>query len=292
MAGKNRNAALGRGLEALFGEIETPLTGNTSDSKAGIKEIDIDYIKPNSEQPRKTFNKKALDELAESIKENGLIQPIIVHKTEGVYEIVAGERRWRACRIAGLKKVPCIIRELTQQELMLFAIIENMQRENLNPIEEAEGLYNMMTSYGLTQNEISKSVGKSRPYIANSLRLLKLSPDVRKMIREGQLSGGHGKAILCIEDEKEQVSLANRIIKEGLSVRATEAITETNKKSGYKKSRRANKNADILAIEQELKEKLGTKVNLNLGAKKGKIEIEYFSRDELERLIELLRNAI
>ena len=201
MAGKNKNTGLGKGLEALFGEIEGSVGVGDGKTDNSSLEIDINEIKPNAGQPRKTFDKDALRELADSIRENGLIQPIIVRKSGSVYEIVAGERRWRACRLAGLEKIPCIVRELTDKELMLFAIIENMQRENLNPIEEAEGLASMMNSYGLTQLQISKSVGKSRPYIANSLRLLKLSSEVRALMQEGSLSGGHGKALLKISSK-------------------------------------------------------------------------------------------
>ena len=290
MAGKNKNTGLGKGLEALFGEIEGSVGVGDGKTDNSSLEIDINEIKPNAGQPRKTFDKDALRELADSIRENGLIQPIIVRKSGSVYEIVAGERRWRACRLAGLEKIPCIVRELTDKELMLFAIIENMQRENLNPIEEAEGLASMMNSYGLTQLQISKSVGKSRPYIANSLRLLTLSSEVRALMQEGSLSGGHGKALLKISNEDKQLALAKRIVKDGLSVRAVEDITSEKDKPAKKQGRPANKNSDILAVEDELKEKLGTKVTLNLGAKKGKIEIKYYSRDELERLIELLKS--
>lgn len=286
MAGKSKSTGLGRGLEALFGEIESPI--NSVDSNVGSVEVDIHEIKPNKAQPRKTFDRTSLEELAESIKENGLIQPIVVRKSGDIYEIVAGERRWRACKLAGISKVPCVVRDLTDKELALFAIIENMQREDLNPIEEAEGLDNMMQSYGMTQEQVSKSVGKSRPYISNSLRLLKLSNEVRKLIQEGQLSGGHGKILLRVEDEDKQLQLAKKIISEGLSVRTVENLTSGEVKEKRRKGRNANKNSDVLAVENDLKERLGTKVNLNMGVKKGKIEIEYYSRDELERLIEIL----
>ena len=286
MAGKSKSTGLGRGLEALFGEIESPI--NSVDSNVGSVEVDIHEIKPNKAQPRKTFDRTSLEELAESIKENGLIQPIVVRKSGDIYEIVAGERRWRACKLAGISKVPCVVRDLTDKELALFAIIENMQREDLNPIEEAEGLDNMMQSYGMTQEQVSESVGKSRPYISNSLRLLKLSNEVRKLIQEGQLSGGHGKILLRVEDEDKQLQLAKKIISEGLSVRTVENLTSGEVKEKRRKGRNANKNSDVLAVENDLKERLGTKVNLNMGVKKGKIEIEYYSRDELERLIEIL----
>ena len=295
MAGKKKNTGLGKGLDALFGEMgmgaESAEDNNTipTAAAAGAEEISIDDIKPNVNQPRKAFDQEALDELAESIKQHGLIQPIIVRDTGSGYEIVAGERRWRASREAGLKTVPCLVRDLTDEETMLFAIIENMQRRDLDPIEEAEGLNNMIRTYGLTQEQVSRSVSKSRPYITNSLRLLKLPEDVRQMMSEGKISSGHGKAILSLKTEKEQIALAEKIAKEDLSVRAAEAIASGKKAPAKKKGRAAKKNEDVLQIESELKEKLGTKVNLVLGAKRGKIEIEYYGREELERLIDLLR---
>ena len=295
MAGKKKNTGLGKGLEALFGEVngDTIASQKKSTAKTGKKEgttqIAIDDIKPNAGQPRKVFSEEALSDLAESIKEHGVIQPIIVRPSGNSYEIVAGERRWRASRMAGLKKVPCLIRELSDEELMLLAIVENMQREDLNPIEEAEGLEHMIKKYGMTQEQVSKSVGKSRPYIANSLRLLKLPKEVRQMMSDGKISGGHGKALLAVKGEKERVRIAKLIEKNGLSVREVEKMSEASGKAPAKKGRPAERNADVLQVEAELKEHLGTKVNLKLGAKKGKIEIEYYSRDELERLIDLLR---
>lgn len=295
MAAKKKNTGLGKGLEALFGEVngdtissqKKPAAKNVK--KEGTTQIAIDDIKPNAGQPRKTFSEESLAELAESIKEHGVIQPIIVRQSGSSYEIVAGERRWRASRLAGLKKVPCLVRDLTDEELMLLAIVENMQREDLNPIEEAEGLDRMIKKYGMTQEQVSKSVGKSRPYISNSLRLLKLPKEVRQMMSEGIISGGHGKALLSIKGEKEKVRIAKLIEKNGLSVRDVEKMSAASSKPPVKKGRPAERNADVLQVEAELKEHLGTKVNLKLGAKKGKIEIEYYSRDELERLIDLLR---
>ena len=293
MAGKKKNTGLGKGLDALFGELGmAPAEDTAADAAviAGAEEISIDDIKPNAAQPRKVFDEEALDELAESIEQHGLIQPIIVRKAGEGYEIVAGERRWRASRRAGLKTVPCLVRDLTDEETMLFAIIENMQRRDLDPIEEAEGLNNMIKTYGLTQEQVSKSVSKSRPYITNSLRLLKLPEEIRAMMSEGKLTSGHGKAILSLKTKKEQIALAEKIAKEELSVRAAEALAAGGKgKTARTKGRAPGKNAEVMQIENELKEKLGTKVNLVLGAKKGKIEIEYYGRDELERLIDYLR---
>ena len=294
MAGKKKNTGLGKGLEALFGEINSNSLATQEDSKskdATDKEttlIHIDDIKPNANQPRKVFDKDALADLSDSIKQHGVIQPIIVRPHNGAYEIVAGERRWRASRLAGLKDVPCLVRELTDEELMLFAIIENMQREDLNAVEEAEGLDRMISTFGMTQEQVSKSVGKSRPYITNSLRLLKLPEQVKKMISEGKISAGHGRALLAIKTDKEIIAVAKEIEKKGLSVRDVEKLSEGTAKK-RKKGRPAEKNTDVRQVEEDLKAHLGTKVNLKLGPKKGKIEIEYYSRDELERLIELLK---
>ena len=298
MAGKKKNTGLGKGLDALFGEMnaetlkQSKRGGSAKIDQPGTTDISIDDIKPNANQPRKVFDEEGLTDLAESIKEHGIIQPIIVRPSNGIYEIVAGERRWRASRLAGLKEVPCLVRELSDEELMLLAIVENMQREDLNPIEEAEGLDHMMSVYGLTQEQVSKSVGKSRPYIANSLRLLKLPEEVRNMMSDGKLSGGHGRALLSFKSDKDRIRVAKQIEKEGLSVRDVEKLSgQENKKGKGRKGRPAERNADVLQVEAELKEHLGTKVNLRLGVKRGKIEIEYYSRDELERLIDLLRSV-
>ena len=277
-----KKKGLGRGLEALFEEISVEIPeeketvkedkkADKTDAAGGVLYVDINDIKPNVHQPRKTFDEDKLEELASSIKEHGIIQPVVLRSTDGGYEIVAGERRWRAARKAGIKKIPCVIRELTDEQNMLVAIIENMQREDLNPIEEAEGLSRMIEVYGLTQEQVSKGVGKSRPYITNSLRLLKLSDDVREMTREGKLTAGHARALAGIKDIEKQKKLAGEPAK---------------KKSKVK----PEKNADVMRLEAELKDTLGTKVTLSSTGRKGKIEIEYYSRDELERLIELLKS--
>lgn len=320
MAAPKKARGLGKGLDALFGDVEVSLERKPEpeikkaegDKKAasaskkenkekpeeakpvpgGIEYIDINDIKPNSNQPRKTFDEEKLQELADSIKEHGLIQPVILRKAKKGYEIVAGERRWRAARIVGVKEVPCIVKELTDEENMLLAIIENMQREDLNPIEEAEGLRQMMETYGFTQEQISKSVGKSRPYIANSLRLLSLPDTIIEYVSEGKLTAGHGKAIAGIEDDKRQIDLADKVLKEGLSVRQLEKLVREGKPVGRSKTKRIEfKNANVKRVEEDLKEALGTKVNLNQKGNKGKIEIEFYSKDELERLIELLKNV-
>ncbi|MCI7303392.1 ParB/RepB/Spo0J family partition protein [Ihubacter massiliensis] len=291
-----KNRGLGKGLDALFStsEIDTKKINSEKADEIraqGIEFIDINDIKPNENQPRKVFDDVKLQELANSIKEHGLIQPVILRQAKKGYEIVAGERRWRACRKAGLKEIPCMIKELTDEQNMLVAIIENMQREDLNPIEEAEGLNQMISSFGMTQEEVSKSVGKSRPYITNSLRLLKLPQEVRNMVSQGKLTTGHARAIAGIGDRERQIQLAEYVIKEELSVREVERLIKEQHSSKKKNPRRkAEKSADVKRVEEDLKHIMGTKVSLNQSGRKGKIEIEYYSRDELERLIELLKS--
>ena len=310
MAAPKKSRGLGKGLDALFGDAEVSIrTESVKESKepakaekapeqkdggtaqaGGIEYIDINDIKPNSNQPRKTFDEDKLQELAASIEEHGHIQPVVLRKVKRGYEIVAGERRWRAARIIGIREIPCIVKELSDEENMLLAIIENMQREDLNPIEEAEGISQMIDTYGLTQEQVSKSVGKSRPYIANSLRLLTLAAPVRRYVSEGELSAGHARALAVIKDEDKQISLAEAAVKQGLSVRQIEKLAqETKTGRTKKKANTAAKSPDVRRVEEDLKEVLGTKVNLNQKGKKGKIEIEFYSREDLERLIELLK---
>ncbi|MDF2999995.1 MAG: ParB/RepB/Spo0J family partition protein [Bacillota bacterium] len=289
MAGP-KGRGLGKGLEALFNDVE--INAHDSDKGVdGILFIDINQIKPNSKQPRKSFPDEKIEELARSIEVHGIIQPIMVRPSGEGYEIIAGERRWRAARRAALKQVPCIIRELTEEQNMLVAIIENMQREDLNPMEEAEALNQMITTFGLTQEEVSRSVGKSRPYITNSLRLLKLPEGVRDLVVQGELSNGHARALVSVKDERKQMELANRAAQDGLSVREIEALANRENEGPIKKVTKAKargKNRELTDLEEELKNALGTKVAINHGSRKGKIEIEYYSRDELERLLELL----
>jgi stage 0 sporulation protein J len=252
--------------------------------------IDINDIKPNKDQPRKTFNEEKLKDLANSIKENGVIQPLIIRKAQNGYELVAGERRWRAARIAEIKKVPCIIRDFDEKQNMIVAIIENMQRENLDPIEEALGLNEMIKRFEFTQEQVSNALGKSRAYIANSLRLLKLPEKIQNMIIEGRISAAHGRTIITIKDENKQIEVCDKIIRNGLSVRAAERLTEKIKDDARpeRKKRKPGVNAEIAAVEDELRKIFGTKVNINGKASTGKIEIEYYSIDELNRLIDML----
>ena len=299
----SKKGGLGRGLDALFADavpvaqdsINTPITkdkeaADTQDPGESVRYLSIHDVKPNSNQPRKTFDEEKISELADSIRENGIIQPIIVRKKGRSYEIVAGERRWRAAVKAELKEIPCLIRKLTDEQNMLLAIIENMQREDLNPLEEAEGLNQMMSSYGMTQEQVSRSVGKSRPYIANSLRLLKLPEYIRDLITEGSLTAGHGRALVSLENEKLRKAIAEKIVNEGLSVRETEKLVSEAGQPAKKRAARKPKNPDLARVEEDLKEALGTRVNIKHNGKKGKIEIEFFSRDELERLIDMLNS--
>ena len=282
---------LGRGLDALFSEqvpTEERKVELAVNSKDSVKYLPIHDITPNENQPRKFFDSEKIDELAASILEHGLIQPIVVREKNGGYEIVAGERRFRAAIKAGLKEVPTLVRDLDDEENMLLAIIENMQREDLNPIEEAEGLNQMIESFHMTQESVSKSVGKSRPYITNSLRLLKLPEYIKESLLKGELSQGHARTLIGLDSEKQE-AIYKEIVKKGLSVRETEKLAKKDsKKKAVKK--KANKNVDLISIEAELKEILGTKVNILEQGKKGKIEIEYYSKEELERLIDLLKS--
>lgn len=305
MAAPRKSGGLGRGLEELFSNAEIDPAKNAEkkakDAKGGeadadsgdrVQYLDINSIKPNEDQPRKTFNEEKIAELAESILENGIISPIVVRKSGKGYEIVAGERRYRAARKANLKQVPCLVRELTDEQNMLLAIIENMQREDLNAIEEAEAIDKLINTYGLTQEQVSKSVGKSRPYITNALRLLKLPEAIRSMVVEGFISQGHARTLVNVTDEKKQIVLANRVKDEGLSVRILEQLAgelTTTKKRSAKPAKKA-KDPDVSRVEEELKHVIGTRVNIVGSGAKGKLEIEYYSKDELERIIDLLKS--
>ena len=306
MAGKK--GGLGRGLDALFGDagvtFEEP--EKTERKKAAPKSaasrkkktaadgelvlVDINDIAPNPDQPRKNFNEDKLKELADSIKAQGVIQPLVLTPVTGGYEIIAGERRWRAARLAGIKEVPCIVRKLTEEQKTLLTIIENMQREDLDPIEEAEGLNRMAETYGLTHEEIAKSVSKSRADITNSLRLLKLPEAIRNMVSERLITKGHARALLAVDNEGRQLQIAEEIVAEDLSVRATEKLVKGKQVRRKPRKKIIRKPADIAQVEGELKDIFGTKVKLEHKAGKGVISIEYYSKDELDRLIEMLRS--
>ena len=270
---------LGKGLEALISAGES--------HEETTKEVGLNDIEPNLNQPRKEFDQEKLIKMAGSIKEHGIIQPIVVRKRDEKYEIVAGERRWRAARIAGLSKVPIVVRELSDQQIMEAALIENLQREDLNPIEEANGYDVLMKKYKLTQEEIARFVGKSRPAIANIIRLLGLDERVRKMISESKLSAGHARALVVIQDKDLKYEIAKKIILNDLSVRETEKllITIENKKKIIKKA----VNPIYSEIENNLTSIFGTKVKICKNKSKGKIEIEYYSNDDLDRIINIMK---
>jgi len=271
---------LGRGLGALLATDDI--------ENNGILEIKINDIEPNTNQPRKNFDDEKLSQLAESIKQHGVVQPIIVKKEGDIYRIVAGERRWRAARIAGLTTIPVIVKELTNKQLMEVALIENLQREDLNPIEEAEAYNRLITEYNMTQEEISKTIGKSRSAVANSLRLLNLCEEVLEYLKNGELTSGHARCLVPIEEKESQIKIAKVIIEKQLSVRETEKLVKRflSKKTGQKKPRQELEN--IIEIEEKFTKVFGTKVKLMHGKKKGKILIEYYSNEELERIIELV----
>lgn len=272
---------LGRGIESLF--TENSLEEINSSSTEKVKLVDI---VPNKDQPRKKFNDASLSELADSILQHGVIQPLLVRPLSGgTYQLVAGERRWRASRMAGLKEVPVVIKDLSDEEASVIAMIENLQREDLNPIEEADGIKYLMTKYGLTQEEVSERVGKSRSAVANSLRLLKLPESISEYVRDCIISAGHAKSLLPLEDEEKMISLCNRIIAENLSVRETEKIVKnmlTEKKAKKKKSR--DKFFD--EVELSLKDSLKRKIKINSTSKnKGTITIEFFDKEDLVNFV-------
>lgn len=280
-----KKRGLGKGLSAL---ISDEVVANDNEPKESIQNLDINLIVPNENQPRQEFHQEALSDLANSIKVHGLIQPIIVRKLKDKYEIIAGERRFRASRAAGLKEIPCIIKDVDTEISAKFALIENIQREDLNPIEEALAYRNLMKNYNLTQEELAKEVGKSRSYIANTVRLLNLSEEVIDYISKGELTPGHGKVLLGIKDKKQQLIVAENIINNNLNVRQTEEMTSKKPTPLKENNKKSAKDPHIIDLEENLMRILGTKVNLLQGDKKGKIEIEYYGYEDLERIIEVL----
>lgn len=265
---------------------ESPAAGE--EIKENVVYIKLSEIKPNSKQPRKEFSEEALDDLAASILEYGVIQPILVRRANVGFELVAGERRWRAARKAGLNQIPAIVRDIDDRQNAFYALIENMQREDLNSIEEAEGIQKIMSDYDLNQEEAAKLIGKSRPYIANSLRLLKLPEEVRQMVVEKKLTAGHARAIAGLKDEELQKQAAEKAVKNGWSVRQIEGYTGESTEPGKKRKRSKSKPLPIRQMEDRLTEVLGTKVTINGSDRKGKLELEYYSKGELERLLEIL----
>ncbi|MDE7059829.1 MAG: ParB/RepB/Spo0J family partition protein [Lachnospiraceae bacterium] len=295
-----KRGGLGKGLDSLI-PANTKVPENEKKVKVVEKVVEkivekpteikvkINQVEPNREQPRKTFDEESIQELTESIRQFGVLQPLIVQDRGKYYEIIAGERRWRAAMAAGLKEIPVVIRKMTEQEIIEISLIENIQREALNPIEEAEAFKRLLTEFQLTQEEVAERVSKSRTAVTNSMRLLKLDERVQQMVIDKMLTTGHARALLSIEDSELQFQAANRIFNEKLSVRDTEKLA---KKIGKEKPTKKEEDSQLKAVFQDLEEKmktaLGTKVSINRrNEQKGKIEIEYYSMEELERLMEI-----
>lgn len=276
---------LGKGVGgSLFGIDE-----ELSSSDNGVQLIRLSLIEPNKNQPRKTFDKSKIDTLAQSIKEHGVIQPLVVVKNGDMYSIVAGERRWRAAKAAGISEVPVVIRDYTTRELMEIALIENIQREDLNPIEEALGYKALMDDFDLTQDEVSQRIGKSRSAVANTLRLLSLDNKIQKMLISGELSQGHARAILSVENVSLRYELAKEIVEKNMNVRQAENAAKqlNSKRTARKKNTDTDFDIELKNVTERLSSHLGTKVKISDNGKKGKIEIEYYGNDDLERLLSI-----
>ncbi|WP_448921524.1 ParB/RepB/Spo0J family partition protein [Eubacterium sp.] len=273
-----KKSGLGKGLGALMLE-------NNTDSMMSTSTLNINEITPNKEQPRKTFDETALEELADSIRQHGVLQPLLVRPlTSGGYQLVAGERRWRASRLAELKEVPVIIKELSDTEAMEIAIIENLQREDLNPIEEAEGLQALIDKCGYTQEQVATSVGKSRPAITNALRLLKLPEEVREMAKDGTISAGHARALLAFDNQPMMIECANQIVSKKLTVRDVEKMAKRPATSSTKTKTAQRRDSFYDEVELSLTEALGTKVRVYNGRNKGTLEIEFYTLDDLKNI--------
>lgn len=277
--------ALGRGLRALIPE--------TEGAQGAVRTIPLDLIDNNPDQPRKRFDEEQLEELKASILAHGLLEPIIVRPIDGRYEVVVGERRWRAAQMAGLKEIPAIVRSMSEREAMVIALVENVQREDLNPLEEAEAYKRLMEEFQLTQEEIAERVGKKRSTIANRLRLLELDPEIREDLAAGRISGGHAKALLGIPVKAKRLRIARRIVEEGLSVRAVEELAREEpqkRETGARKRAREERVDDPIVrdVEERLQQSLGTKVRVVRNGRRGRIEIDYYSEDEMHRIVEVL----
>ena len=294
-----KKSGLGKGLDSLIKDnssAKKTAAANTSsenkaeEMKSGEQMMKINMVEPNRDQPRKKFEEDALLELADSIKQFGVLQPLLVRKRKDYYEIIAGERRWRAAKMAGVKEVPVIIKDYTEQEIVEIGLIENIQRENLNPIEEAMAFKKLLEEFNLKQDEVAERVSKSRTAVTNSMRLLKLDERVQEMIVDDMISTGHARALLAIDDKEQQYDLANKIFDEKLSVRETEQLVKEIKNPKKPKMKKKVENEFVYTdLENRMKEVMGTKVNISSkGNGKGKIEIEYYSDDELERMFEMI----
>ena len=309
-----KRTGLGKGLGAIFGDEVMESAAEEQEAKHQAKSksaqepekkeeendigkelmVKVTAIEPNREQPRKDFNEEAMEELAESMKVYGVLQPLLVQKKGDYYEIIAGERRWRAAKLAGLKEVPVVIREYTKQQTMEIALIETVQREDLNPIEEAKAYQRLIQEFELKQEEIAARVGKNRVTITNSMRLLKLDERVQDLLIQNQITGGHARALLSVEDGQLQYELAGKIIAENLSVRETEKLVKSlSKKKNPKEKKVEDESLTLIFrdLEERMKSAMGTKVSINRKDKnKGRVEIEYYSESELERIVELIES--
>ena len=286
-----KKTGLGKGLDTLIPskKVEEPVSTVVKSEEM----VDINSIEPNKEQPRKLFNEDSLIELSESIKQHGIVQPLVVTKKDGYFKIIAGERRWRAAKLAGLKKVPVVVKDYSPQEIMEIALIENIQREDLNPVEEATAYQRLIQEYNLKQDEVAERVSKSRTAITNSLRLLKLDERVQNMLIEENISSGHARALLAIKDAELQYEMAMKIFDEKLSVRETEKLIKAmGKESNPKRKREELKNDFVYRdLEEKLKIITGTKVTINRKSEQaGRIEIEYYTPEDLEKIVALLNN--
>ena len=303
---------LGKGLGAIFGEDVVKENKEETEKKAKAKaeakaaeEMDekgrilmlkLDLVQPNKEQPRKTFDEEKINELAESIKNYGVLQPLLVQKNDSFYEIIAGERRWRAAKAAGLKEVPAVLKEYSKQEAMEISLIENVQRADLNPIEEALGYRQLIDEFGLTQEEIAVRVAKSRTAITNTMSLLKLDEQIQNMLVQGVITSGHARALLSLEDTQMQLKAAKEILDKKLSVRETERLVKRLQKEASGEKKEEKKKDETLALiyqdlEDRMKSVMGTKVSIhNKDKNKGRIEIEYYSEAELERIVEMIES--
>lgn len=287
------NKGLGRGLDALFGTYEGDVSYNKitkpAETNTGVLEVDINKIKPNPNQPRKNFDEDALKDLAASIKVHGIVQPIVLNKNaDGTYMIIAGERRWRAANLCGLKTVPAIIKDYTEKQIKEISIIENLQREDLNPVEAAKAIKELMDEYGLTQEAVSERIGKSRSNVANTLRLLTLYPAVLDMIEKGKISAGHARCLVVVEDANEQLKLANAIVSKNLSVRDLEKAIKAYTSPAKKVVIREEQSLELKELINQMQKTFATKVSAIGNDNKGRIYIDYYTRDDLDRISELL----
>ena len=275
-----KKSGLGKGLDALIPETENP-----SDS---VMKIKLNLIKPNENQPRKSFDEEKINQLADSIKEHGIIQPLVLKKEDNLYTIVAGERRWRASKLLGLDEVPAIIMDLSEKDILEVSLIENIQREDLNPIEEASAYKELINRFEFTQEDLSKRIGKSRVAITNTLRLLNLDKRVQDYVKEGIITEGHGRALLSVTDKDKQYELSQYVIDNKLSVRETEKLISNLENKQEIKNKSLKKDLYYVSIQKQMESILGTKVLINNKKNKGKIQIEYYSLEDFERILDLL----